>query len=89
MADKSQPKLIGIQIGAVSFIDEGVEPVLDILQQQGNIMRALKVRYPNIKVVFLASRIYAGYASTMLNPEPYAYESGFGVKCSSNGWIGT
>jgi len=28
------PRMIGIQIGAVSFLDEGVEPVLDILQQK-------------------------------------------------------
>lgn len=28
-------RLIGIQIGAVSFLDEGVEQVLDILQQKG------------------------------------------------------
>lgn len=48
--------------------------------QTGNIVRALKTRYPNIKLVFLSTRIYAGYATTMLNPEPYAYESGFGAK---------
>lgn len=46
----------------------------------GNIVRSLKVRYPNIQVVFLSTRIYAGYASTTLNPEPYAYESAFGAK---------
>ena len=27
-------KMIGIQIGAVSFVDEGVEKVLDILQER-------------------------------------------------------
>jgi hypothetical protein len=29
------PRMIGIQIGAVSFLDEGVEQVLDILQSKG------------------------------------------------------
>src|SRR6185312_6725205 len=30
-------RMIGIQIGAVSFVDEGVEPVLDILQSKGGV----------------------------------------------------
>jgi hypothetical protein len=46
----------------------------------GSILRAIKVRYPHIQAVFLSSRIYAGYATSNLNPEPYAYESGFSVK---------
>ncbi|MDB5307147.1 MAG: hypothetical protein JWO38_1349 [Gemmataceae bacterium] len=37
-------------------------------------------RFPNLKIVYLSSRTYAGFATTYLNPEPYAYESGFSVK---------
>lgn len=51
-----------------------------LLAQMGNIARALKARFPNLWLVYFSSRIYAGYATTALNPEPYAYESGFAVK---------
>lgn len=51
-----------------------------LVTQQGNIARALKVRYPNMQQVFFSCRIYGGWAAVGLNPEPYAYESGLAVK---------
>jgi hypothetical protein len=44
------------------------------------IVNTAKQRYPNLRIAYLSSRTYAGYATTKLNPEPYAYESAFAVR---------
>ena len=44
------------------------------------ILQIIKTKLPSVKLCYMTSRIYAGYASTSLNPEPYAYENGFAVK---------
>lgn len=44
------------------------------------VIQNAKVRFPSLKIVYLSSRIYAGYATGPLNPEPYAYESAFAVR---------
>jgi hypothetical protein len=43
-------------------------------------IQIIKDKYPNAKLAYLSSRIYAGYATTGLNPEPYAWYSGWSVK---------
>lgn len=44
------------------------------------ILNLAREKYPNLRVAYLSSRIYAGYAATPLNPEPYAYESALAVR---------
>jgi hypothetical protein len=39
-----------------------------------------KAKYPNLRVTYLSSRIYGGYATTVLNPEPQAYEGAFAMR---------
>jgi lysophospholipase L1-like esterase len=44
------------------------------------IMGVIRSKYPNARICYVASRIYGGYATTTLNPEPYAYEQGFSCR---------
>jgi hypothetical protein len=43
-------------------------------------LQLFKQRFPNLQLAYLSSRIYAGYATTALNPEPYAYEGAFSMR---------
>jgi len=54
--------------------------------QLANIVRILPQRFPNLKLVYLSSRTYGGWAKQRPNgappgnSEPYSYETGFAVK---------
>lgn len=50
-----------------------------LLRSLGNIARALKTRYPNIKQAYVSSRIWSCRQGG-LNGEPFAFEGGFSVK---------
>ena len=49
-------------------------------QNLENVLHILHDTFPNLKIIYLSSRIYGGYAAGPLNPEPHAYESNFAVK---------
>ena len=63
--------------GPTSGFPKYAQTLRDELRQ---IVQLMHTRFPNLKIVYLSSRIYGGYAKTGLNPEPYAYESGFSVR---------
>lgn len=41
------------------------------------VLQNARAKFPNLRIVYLGSRTYGGYANGSLNPEPYAYESAF------------
>jgi Cu/Ag efflux protein CusF len=60
---------------------EGFPKYAQTLQAElTRIVQLFPERFPNAKLVYLSGRTFGGYAKTRLNPEPYAYESGFSVK---------
>jgi hypothetical protein len=44
------------------------------------VLRNAKAKFPNLRIAYLSNRMYGGWASTRLNPEPYAYEGAFVVR---------
>jgi hypothetical protein len=44
------------------------------------VLQNAKSRFPNLQIAYLGSRIYGGYSTGPLNPEPYAYEGAFAVR---------
>jgi hypothetical protein len=44
------------------------------------VVRQAKLRFPNLKLAFLSSRVYQGYGPQGACPEPYAYETAFGIR---------
>ena len=53
----------------------------------GVIVKKIKTDYPNTKMIYFSSRIYAGYSTATLSPEPSAYESAFAFKWIINDQI--
>ncbi|MFN8424283.1 MAG: hypothetical protein U0470_13205 [Anaerolineae bacterium] len=51
-----------------------------LADELGDVIRLAASRFPNAQLAYFSSRTYGGYASTTLNPEPYAYESAFSVQ---------
>ena len=43
-------------------------------------MQILKKKFPNLKIAYLTSRIYGGYNNGALNPEPFAWYTGWANK---------
>jgi hypothetical protein len=76
------------QVQAVWFKEAEAEPTdtsfatyPDALKNKYRaVMQIIKTKFPNTKLCYISDRIYAGYASSALNPEPFAYYTGWTVK---------
>ena len=85
----AQPQIVWIKEARRQPTGGFPESADSLLWNLGTIVRLIKQKLPNVRQCYITSRIYAGYATgvSALNPEPYAYESGFAVKWLIEGQI--
>jgi hypothetical protein len=79
--------ITGNQVQAVWLKEAIARPKETFPRDARHLERDLRVivgiltdRFPHLQLIYLSSRTYGGYAVSPLNPEPYAYQSGFAVK---------
>ena len=57
--------------------------ITSLQSEYETLMQTMLTLFPNLKMVYFSSRVYAGYSNGLAtpdNPEPYAYEVGYAVK---------
>jgi hypothetical protein len=76
-----------LQVQAIWYKEAAASPTapfplhaLTLRDQNVTIMGILRSHFPNARLCYVSSRIYAGYSVTTANPEPFAYESAFSYK---------
>jgi hypothetical protein len=77
----AQVQIIWVEEAEANPADTSFSTYPDALKlKYWTLMQILKVKFPNLKLCYLSDRIYAGYATTKLNPEPFAWYTGWTVK---------
>lgn len=74
-----------VQVAWVKLANKGPQGTLEehgrkLQRDTLAVVRNARRRFPNLRIAYLGSRIYGGYATGSLNPEPYAYESAFAAR---------
>lgn len=78
-------QVVAIWIEDTDGLATGTFPtdISSLQSQYETLMQTMLTLFPNLKMVYFSSRVYAGYSNGLAtpdNPEPYAYEVGFAVK---------
>lgn len=81
----TQNQVVAIWMEDTDGIATGSFPtdITTLQSEYETMMNTMLTLFPNLKLVYFSSRVYAGYSNGLAtpdNPEPYAYEVGFAVK---------
>jgi hypothetical protein len=77
---RSQVQVVWLKEADAHPTDAFPKHAQTLADEEANIARLIHERFPNCKQIFVSNRTYGGFATSNLNPEPYAYETGYAVK---------
>lgn len=80
-ASMAQVQIIWFKEAEANPSDSSFATYPDALKEKYKIaMHILKMQFPNAKIIYHCDRMYAGYSNGNLNPEPFAWYTGWTVK---------
>jgi hypothetical protein len=82
-----QVQVVWVKLANVRPTGELTEHGKKLQKDTQAVLQNAKARFPSLSIAYLGSRIYGGWATTPLNPEPYAYEGAFAVRWLIRGQI--
>jgi hypothetical protein len=75
-----QVQVVWVKLANVKPTGELSEHGKKLQHDTSMLLQNAQERFPNLRIAYLSGRIYAGWANTPLNPEPYAHESNLVVR---------
>jgi Cu/Ag efflux protein CusF len=78
--DPKQVQVIWVKLANMGPMGELTDHGKKLEKDTLAVVQNARARFPNLRIAYLSSRIYAGYANSRLNPEPYAYEGAYVVR---------
>ena len=81
-AGLTNAQVVAVWVKLANANPTGTWPTAAQMLQQDTetVLRLLAARFPKLRLAYLSSRVYGGYATTPLNPEPYAYQGGLAMR---------
>ncbi|MEQ1831404.1 MAG: hypothetical protein ABL921_35990, partial [Pirellula sp.] len=77
---REQVQVVWIKLANAGPRGELNEHGKELQRDTRTVLKHLTKHFPNLRVAYLGSRIYGGYADGQLNPEPFAYEGAYVVR---------
>jgi hypothetical protein len=77
---RQQVQIVWVKLANIQPSGELTEHGRKLQRDTAAALQNARTRFPNLRIAYLASPIYAGWTMIPLNPEPYAYEGAFAAR---------